>query len=203
MVASTSLFETPTTASNGGKDPRIGVVLVVFGCIAQGVQYVFEEKVMKVDNAPPLVVIGMEGLWGTFLSLFFIYPIAYMLPGSDNGSYESPMDAITMIQNSKMLQVFTITFVLTVTVYNCMAIYVTKYLSAIWHAILDNFRPVTIWGLDLAIFYVIAPNQGSSILLFFYSFLFCDIVDRNIINVVQDLAKLGLLPAGCSYSGCW
>jgi hypothetical protein len=52
-------------------------------------------------------------------------------------------------------------FVLTVTVYNCAAVYVTKYLSAIWHAILDNFRPITIWGLDLAIFYVLLPGSGK------------------------------------------
>lgn len=42
-----------------------------------------------------------------------------------------------------------------------MAVYVTKYLSAIWHAILDNFRPITIWGLDLLIFYVLLPNSGN------------------------------------------
>ena len=52
LVASTSFFE-PTTESS--KDPRVGIVLVLIGCIAQGVQYVFEEKVMAVDNAPPLV----------------------------------------------------------------------------------------------------------------------------------------------------
>ena len=30
---------------------------------------------------PPLVVIGMEGLWGTVLSILLIYPIAYITPG--------------------------------------------------------------------------------------------------------------------------
>ena len=39
----------------------------------------------------------------------------------------------------------TIFFVVTVTCYNCAVVYVTKFLSAIWHAILDNFRPITIW----------------------------------------------------------
>ncbi len=61
IVASTSLFEsTAATATGPEKDPKIGVILVVLGCLAQGVQYVFEEKVMKVDNAPPLV-------WSKFL----------------------------------------------------------------------------------------------------------------------------------------
>ena len=52
-------------------------------------------------------------------------------------------------------------FLIFVTGYNCMAVYVTKYLSAIWHAILDNFRPITIWGMDLLIFYVLLPNTGQ------------------------------------------
>jgi hypothetical protein len=123
---------------------------------------VFEEKVMAV-GAPPLVVIGAEGLWGTFLTLTVIYPLAYyVVPGSDCGGtcYEDPWDSLAMVQDSPLLTKLVIGFVFFVTIYNCMVIYVTKYLSSIWHAILDNFRPISIWGLDLAIFYVFAPGQG-------------------------------------------
>ena len=65
-----------------------------------------------------------------------------------------------MVRNNPLLFHLTVAFVITVTVYNCMVIYVTKYLSSIWHAILDNFRPITIWSLDLALYYVIVPGQG-------------------------------------------
>lgn len=106
---------------------------------------VFEEKVMSVNNAPPLVVIGFEGLWGTLLTVFVVYPLCYYLPGQDNGSFEDPFDALAMVKNSPTLQYLIFFFVLFVTIYNCAAVYVTKYLSAIWHAILDNFRPITIW----------------------------------------------------------
>mmetsp|Transcript_2960 Transcript_2960/g.3101 ORF Transcript_2960/g.3101 Transcript_2960/m.3101 type:complete len:432 (+) Transcript_2960:153-1448(+) len=163
LVASTTFFAPAAPATEGsssGKDPRIGVVLVILGCIAQGVQYVFEEKVMAVDNAPPLVVIGMEGLWGTFLTLTLVYPAAYMIPGPDNGSFESFSDSLLMIQSNPQLQNLVLLFVITVTIYNCMAVYVTKYLSAIWHAILDNFRPITIWVLDLYIYYSLYPGTA-------------------------------------------
>ena len=110
-----------------------------------------------------------------------------MVPGEDNGSFEDPFDAYVMIKNSGALQVIlchqkwfyhniyltiiyisfhimeknlATLFLFTVVTYNCMAVYVTKYLSAIWHAVLDIFRPVTIWALDLAIYYVFLPNQG-------------------------------------------
>lgn len=107
VVASVPFF-TPDTSGKAGtdKDPRIGVVLVILGCFAQGVQYVFEEKVMAVDNVPPLVVIGFEGMWGTLLTLLFVYPLAYAIPGSDvGGVYENPWDAIAMIKSSPFLQV--------------------------------------------------------------------------------------------------
>lgn len=106
LVAATTFFDHPSaTSAAPPKDPKIGVVLVLIGCMAQGVQYVFEEKVMAVDNAPPLVVIGCEGLWGTVLTIFFVYPIAFLLPGADNGSFEDPWDAIAMIQNNSTLSV--------------------------------------------------------------------------------------------------
>ena len=60
---------------------------------------------MSVDNAPPLVVIGCEGMWGAALSLLVVYPLAYLAPGQDNGSFEDPFDALTMIANSPQLLV--------------------------------------------------------------------------------------------------
>eukprot|EP00981_Chlorochromonas_danica_P013850 scaffold6925_cov248-Ochromonas_danica.AAC.12 len=152
LCASSSFIGNPPPSdphiTDSHKDPRVGIALVVLGCVAQDV---FEEKVMAVDGVPPLVVIGVEGLWGTFLTAFIVYPIAYMLPGNDGGHFENPWDALAMIQNDYVLRNLVVLFVLTVTIYNCAAVYVTKYLSAIWHAILDNFRPITIWGLGLLI----------------------------------------------------
>ena len=172
LVGSTSFFEAKSgEQDNSGRDPRIGVLLVVIGCLAQGVQYVFEEKVLSV-GAPPLVVIGCEGIWGTILTLSLVYPMAYYLPGNDvGGCYENPWDAIEMIRSSPKLYALTISFVLTVTCYNCAVIYVTKFLSAIWHAILDNFRPVTIWGLDLCLYYILLPGQGYGEVWTQYSWL--------------------------------
>eukprot|EP01042_Synura_sphagnicola_P001587 gene1587-1842_t len=161
VIASTTFFGNADPGAEAtSKDPRIGVLLVLLGCLAQGVQYVFEEKVMAVDDISPLVVIGFEGIWGALLSIVLIYPIAYMVPGKDNGSYENPFDSYTMIVNSSFLQRLLLGFVGFVTIYNIMAVYVTRYLSAIWHAILDNFRPMTIWAVDLLLFYYIMPNSG-------------------------------------------
>lgn len=70
----------------------------------QGSQYIFEEKVMAVDDAPPLIVIGMEGLWGTVI-MICIFPIAAALPGRDLGSIENTWDSFHMVGASHAIQV--------------------------------------------------------------------------------------------------
>lgn len=102
------------------------------------------------------------GIWGTLISVLIVYPIANSIPGSDTGGvYENFADSVSMIQNSVLLQNLLIGFVVTVTIYNCLVVYVTKYLSSIWHAILDNFRPLTIWMLSLFVHYSVSPNFGE------------------------------------------
>lgn len=47
----------------------------MLGAFVQAMQFVFEEKVMSMDDAaPPLLLIGMEGVWGTLICLFLLYP---------------------------------------------------------------------------------------------------------------------------------
>lgn len=60
---------------------------------------------MAVDNAPPLIVIGMEGLWGTII-MFIVLPIAAMLPGRDLGSVENTWDSFYMVGASQGIQVW-------------------------------------------------------------------------------------------------
>lgn len=59
---------------------------------------------MAVDNAPPLVVIGMEGIWGTVI-MVLILPLAAALPGRDLGSIEDTQDSVYMVSQSKGIQV--------------------------------------------------------------------------------------------------
>lgn len=40
--------------------------------------------------------------------------------------------------------------------FNLFCVLVTFLLSSVWHAILDNFRPLTVWCTDLFLYYIIA-----------------------------------------------
>lgn len=152
--------------SNGGvttaEETMFGVGLLNAGAFVQSCQFVLEEKVMKLDiPVPPLLLIGMEGCWGVVLSIFVMYPLAYLIPGDDHGSYEDPFNTWAMFVHSKNIQVAFMIYFFTIFMYNVFAVLVTFQLSSIWHAILDNFRPITVWATDLFIFYYISPLFGE------------------------------------------
>mmetsp|Transcript_36811 Transcript_36811/g.79462 ORF Transcript_36811/g.79462 Transcript_36811/m.79462 type:complete len:488 (-) Transcript_36811:177-1640(-) len=166
IVGGTALL----ASSSGEKDDSaastsqtfLGVCLLMAGAFVQAVQFVFEEHVMKMDvPAPPLLLIGMEGFWGTVLGITVMYPIGYFMPGDDHGSYEDPFNTWAMLMNSKNIQFAFVLYFFTIFFYNLFAVLVTFELSSVWHAILDNFRPITVWVTDLVIFYYINPLFGE------------------------------------------
>ena len=108
--------------------------------------------------APPLLLIGMEGLWGSIICLLVVYPLVYYLPGDDHGSYEDPFNTWEMFKNSHTIQTAFLIYFVVIFGYNFFAVLVTFMLNSVWHAILDNFRPITVWMTDLFIFYVVATD---------------------------------------------
>lgn len=145
-----------------GSSALLGVLFVMAGAFVQSMQYVFEEKVLCMDiPAPPLLLIGMEGFWGTFFCLFVVYPLVYYLPGDDHGSYEDPFNTWYMIANSTSIQIAFMIYFSSIFFYNFFAVLVTFLLNSVWHAILDNFRPITVWVTDLIIFYYFTPALGE------------------------------------------
>eukprot|EP00522_Entomoneis_paludosa_P006987 CAMPEP_0172444098 /NCGR_PEP_ID=MMETSP1065-20121228/4211_1 /TAXON_ID=265537 /ORGANISM="Amphiprora paludosa, Strain CCMP125" /LENGTH=474 /DNA_ID=CAMNT_0013194517 /DNA_START=199 /DNA_END=1623 /DNA_ORIENTATION=+ len=159
MVGATAIMNSSDADESIDGNPGnalLGVSLVMLGAFVQALQFVFEEKVMTLDEAavPPLLLIGMEGLWGTILCLVVVYPLVYFLPGEDHGSYEDPFNTYAMFMNSPVIQYAFIVYFFAIFGYNLFAVLVTFALNSVWHAILDNFRPITVWLTDLAIYYV-------------------------------------------------
>lgn len=159
-VEGQSLLEEEAFPGKNSAEALLGVVLVMAGAFVQALQFVFEEKVMTMDDvaAPPLLLIGMEGLWGTVLCLLVVYPLVYFLPGTDHGSYEDPFNTYEMFWNSPTIQWAFVVYFFAIFAYNLFAVMVTFMLNSVWHAILDNFRPITVWGTDMFIFYIITAG---------------------------------------------
>ncbi|EEC47108.1 predicted protein [Phaeodactylum tricornutum CCAP 1055/1] len=160
LVGATAILNSNDDVDLDPNDAFWGVALVMAGAFVQALQFVFEEKVMSMEDAaaPPLLLIGMEGFWGTLLCLVVVYPLAYYFPGEDHGSYEDPFNTYEMFMNSNTIQWSFVIYFFTIFAYNLFAVLVTFMLNSIWHAILDNFRPITVWLTDLMIFYVITET---------------------------------------------
>jgi drug/metabolite transporter (DMT)-like permease len=145
LVGSTAILNEKSSGLDDAEkkaNALLGVTLVMLGALVQAMQFVFEEKVMTMDiPSPPLLLIGMEGLWGTLLCLIVVYPLVYLLPGSDHGSYENPFNTYAMFVNSPNIQFAFLIYFFAIFGYNLFAVMVTFRLNSVWHAILDNFRP--------------------------------------------------------------
>jgi len=67
-----------------------------------------------------------------------------------------------MLTHSRNIQTAFFIYFFAIFFYNLFAVLVTFKLSSVWHAILDNFRPITVWGTDLFIYYCINPLFGEA-----------------------------------------
>ena len=163
VLVGTAALRNATATSFHGKteedkettqDVLFGVAFMLTGTLVQAMQFALEEKIMVHDEVkvPPLMLFGMEGVWGVIFSLFLLYPIGYALPGQDNGHYEDFFNTMAMLWNTPSLQLVVAFYMLSIFGYNLFAVLVTFSLSSIWHSILDNFRPMTVWGVDLILY---------------------------------------------------
>jgi len=126
------------------------VLLTLAGTFMQSLQYVYEEKVMSGESpAPPWLLIGMEGLFGTLLVVLVVYPIAGVIPGNNHGVFEDLDNTLAQLDNNPQLLNLSIAFCVLVFILNSFSVLVTYMLSSVWHAILDNFRPISIWAVEL------------------------------------------------------
>ena len=47
----------------------------------------------------------LSGFWGVFLCMVLVFPLAYWLPGNDDGSYEDPFSALSIAIHSNDIQI--------------------------------------------------------------------------------------------------
>ena len=70
----TSLLVSQRYDDVAATNTMVGVFLVIAGAILISVQWVGQEKVLKMDvPIPPLFLIGMQGFWGIIFSTLVIF----------------------------------------------------------------------------------------------------------------------------------
>jgi hypothetical protein len=111
---------------------------------------VYDEKLMKDYNYEPCMIIALEGVYGTIISGSALIAVNF-ISGSDMGSVENFANTIYMIDNSKILVVLLALFPIWINGMYLSGIFVTKYVSAVFNAVLTVATVVVVWVYELAI----------------------------------------------------
>ena len=139
----------------------LGIGLIVAGQFCNAVQMIVEEIYLKKRSLEPLLVVGMEGLWGSLIMCFVVLPIIYFIPGDDNGSYENAIDALYMIKNSWSLALLIVGYWLSIAFYNFFGLSVAKSLTSVHRTLIDALRTMAVWGVQLVIYYRFSRDLGE------------------------------------------
>merc|ERR1712176_1173231 len=122
-------------------------------------QVIAEEWLMKDVDLPSVQIIGFEGLWGILMMLLVVYPVLWILPGSDGGHAEDPVDTIVMVWNSAPLMCCVVTYLISCGTFNITGIQVTAALSAVHRMMMDASRTMVIWAFGLYYHYQVDPQS--------------------------------------------
>lgn len=134
----------------------LGISLTIGAQVISSAQMIVEETFVRGRNFHVLAVAGMEGLFGIVIMGLFVLPAMYFVKG--NGLIasvfaENSLDAIVQIRNSGMLQLFMALYVCSIAFFNFFGLMLTKKLSAVHRMLMDTLRTVTIWGVEVIIYY--------------------------------------------------
>lgn len=148
-----------------------GMSLVMAGQVVQAAQVIAEEWLMKDVDLPGMQIIGWEGAWGTLMMLFIVYPLLYVIPGSDHGHMEDVIDTFTMVKNSTHLLMLVIIYLISCGSFNASGIAVTGALSATHRMMMDASRTSVIWLFGLTVHYKIDASSPYGEAWTSYSYL--------------------------------
>lgn len=153
LLGSLSIFFGDRDEAVFGSNPDLGFTFIALSVFVVGAQYVLEEKIMDEERCSPMIVVGVEGVWGCLICLVFLFPLFSHLPGLDAGAMENINDSWVMVKNSPHVQFMICMLMISVAGYYILSMYLTSYLSGIWHAILDCFRSASVWATNVTMFY--------------------------------------------------
>jgi len=139
----------------------LGCALVVLGQVIQASQIVVEEYLLKEIVLHPVLVVGLEGFWGTIATSILLCFTSFI--PTDYGG-EDAIDTLYMFFHNGKILGTGIFYAIVILCYNLFGMFVTSYTSAVLRTILEGLRCACIWVTNLFIFYVVIgpnPNFGE------------------------------------------
>merc|ERR1719171_1542588 len=147
-LVSLSTFSNPAgaLAISGGSAfyPALGIALCVGAQIFQASMLVYEEKIMQQYTVPPLLVVGMEGLFGIGIGIALLVVLNPM-------GIENTPAAFYQMSHSTPLLISCIASIFSIAFFNFSGVTVTQQASAVARSTIDCSRTIVIWAVELAL----------------------------------------------------
>merc|ERR1719172_45937 len=89
-----------------------------------------------------------------------VWPVLWLLPGSDHGHAEDIVDSLVMVKNSAPLARFVLLYIFSCATYNISGMCVTSVLSAVHRVMLEASRTLIVWFFDLGVHYLVDPSSS-------------------------------------------
>eukprot|EP00928_Gymnodinium_smaydae_P021110 TRINITY_DN18214_c0_g1_i1.p1 TRINITY_DN18214_c0_g1~~TRINITY_DN18214_c0_g1_i1.p1 ORF type:complete len:428 (+),score=74.08 TRINITY_DN18214_c0_g1_i1:66-1349(+) len=145
--------------NSNGASVAFGVGIVVLAQVIQAAQIILEEQLLNDLDMDPLLIVGMEGIWGMLFMVFVMWALM-VIPGTDHGHAEDSIDTYEMIKNSATVQRIVISYMVSVATYNVSGMLVTSALSGVMRVMLEATRTLCIWL--FALYWHYAVDESSA-----------------------------------------
>ena len=140
----------------------LGCGLVIGSQIVQALQIIIEEILLADVKLPSLVVVGMEGVWGSLMCIVSFIPLFYFIPGNDHDHYEDTYDTFYKLFHDKTIAITSAIYFVSILFLNMGGMMVTQALSAVHRTIFEALRTFFIWITSLIIYYAFTKDKGES-----------------------------------------
>ncbi|KAI6227951.1 UAA transporter family protein [Aphelenchoides besseyi] len=135
-----------------------GDLLIIMAQIIGAVQMVTEQMFLERYDVPPLLAVGLEGLFGMIILSFLMIPMYWIrvpeaFSTDPEHRMENVIDAFKEIGENPMIAVALMGTIVSIAFFNFAGVSVTKRLSATSRMVLDSVRTLVIWILSIPLFH--------------------------------------------------
>lgn len=140
----------------------LGIFLTIFSQAIESVKAILIEKFLKDSNMHSLATVAWQGFWGFLSVTLVVMPILYFIPGPDGSGYsENSIATLVEVSHSIPLIAYTVLYLVSQFFCNVYASYLITVTSALTRIVLEQFRALSVWIIDIFVYYVISKSLGE------------------------------------------
>lgn len=134
-----------------------GDLLIIMAQIIVAIQMVTEQVFLERYDVPPLLAVGLEGLFGmivlsTLMIPMYFIRVPFTFSTDPAHRLENVFDAFREIAQNPVIAVALMCTIVSIAFFNFAGVSVTKRLSATSRMVLDSVRTLLIWILSIPLF---------------------------------------------------